>query len=155
MTAVVSNHFLSISCHPLPMRALATSLLAIGLLSAPALAAENAPAPGTTVEMPILLAPMVVEGRLNGYAYVSSTIVATSPNAAIDVRAKTPFIQDAYVRDVNGATIVKAKDGTAVDTDGLIARLLADARRIVGEKKIAGVKLTQVSITPLRDPSAR
>ena len=135
------------------MRIAATSLLVLSLLSAPALAAE--PEPGTTVEMPILIAPMSVDGRLGGYAYVSSMIVATSPNAAIDVRAKTPFIQDAYVRDVNGATIVKAKDGTAVDTDGLIARLLADARRIVGEKKIAGVKLTQVSITPLRDASAR
>ncbi len=137
------------------MRIAATSLLALTLLAAPALAGEDLPAPGTTVEMPILLAPMIVDGHLNGYAYVSSTIVATSPNAAIDVRAKTPFIQDAYVRDVNGTSVVSARDTAELDREGLIARLLADARRIVGAKKVAGVKLTQVSIAPLRDPAAR
>jgi hypothetical protein len=140
------------------MRYAATSLLALSLLAAPALAAGKEPEPGTTVEMPILIAPMEVDGRLGGYAYISSMIVATSPNAAIEVRARTPFIQDAFVRDVNGASIVKpgvtdAADANAVDADGLIARLLADARRIAGDKKIAGVKLTQVSLTPLRDPS--
>jgi len=137
--------------------------LALALAAAPAFAADPEPEPGTTVEMPILIAPMMMDGRLSGYAYVSSMIVATSPNAAIDVRAKTPFIQDAFVRDVNGASIVKAgatvspgtgiPDTSAVDASGLTARLLADARRIAGEKKIAGVKLTQVSIAPLRDPS--
>ena len=69
------------------------------------------------------------------------------------MRAKTPFIQDAYVRDVNGASIVKSSAPDTVDQTGLAARLLADARRIAGAEKVAGVKLTQVSITPLRDPS--
>lgn len=123
---------------------------ALLLAGFPAAAGDKTPAPGTTVEMPILIAPMVVEGRLNGYAYVSSSIVASSPAAAIDVRANVPFIQDAYVRDVNAASIVKAGTPDQLDSDGLVARLLADARRIVGTAKVAGVRLTQVQISPLR-----
>jgi len=135
------------------MRAIRPFLLSLVLAAAAVPALAGDPEPGTTVEMPILVAPLAVDGKLSGYAYVSSTITATSPNAAIDVRAKTPFIQDAYVRDVNGASIVKSSAPDTVDQTGLAARLLADARRIAGAEKVAGVKLTQVSITPLRDPS--
>jgi len=142
------------------MRIAAVIAAVLGLIAAPAWADDKPPQPGTTVEMPILITPLVVEGRLGGYVYVSSMIVATSPNAAIEVRAKAPFIQDAFVRDVNGASVVKpgvsdanGLDANAVDSDGLTARLLADARRIAGDKKIAGVKLTQVTFAPLRDTS--
>jgi hypothetical protein len=107
-------------------------------------------APGTSVEMPILIAPMIVDGKLSGYAYVANTILTTSPNAAIDVRDKIPFIQDAFVRDVNGASIAKGGDPNTVDIDGLTARLLACVRRVVGTAKIAGVRLTQVQLAPLR-----
>jgi hypothetical protein len=132
------------------MRILAAALL-IASLAAPALAGdEKAPEPGTGVEMPYLIAPMVVEDRLVAYAYVSSKIVGTSPQAAIDIRLKLAFIQDAFVRDVNAASIGQAADPSKVDEVGLTARLLADARRIVGAGKIAGLKLVQVQISPMR-----
>ena len=106
--------------------------------------------PGTTVEMMILIAPMIVDGQLDNYAYISSAILTTSPAAAVEVRSKAPFIQDAYVRDVNGASIVKAGTPATVDTDALIARLLACARRIAGSAKVSGVRLTQVQVAPIR-----
>jgi hypothetical protein len=108
------------------------------------------PEPGTTVEMMILIAPMIVDGQIDNYAYISSAILATSPAAAVDIRARVPFIQDAYVRDVNAASIVKAGMPDAVDSDALTARLLACARRIAGAAKVAGVRLTQVQIAPVR-----
>lgn len=139
-------------------RTLAIAIVTAGLgfaLSAPAAwAADAAKAeaakPGTSVEMPILVAPLSADGKLLAYAYVSSTIVASSASAAIDIRDKAPFIQDAFIRDVNGAPIGRKDAPDKLDSGGLKARLLADTRRIVGAGKVADIQFTQVQITPLR-----
>jgi hypothetical protein len=121
------------------------------LAATPALAGQaKAPEPGTSVEMPYLIAPVIVADRLVAYAYVSCKIIGNSPQAAIDIRLKTPFIQDAFVRDVNGAPIGTAADPSKVDEAALAARLLADARRIAGSRKVSDLKLIQVQISPLR-----
>ncbi len=103
---------------------------------APASAADapkpKPPEPGTSVEMPYLIAPVVVDGKLTGNAYISNKVIATSPAAAIDIRNQTPFIEDAFVRDVNARPIGKDTDPGTVDQPALQIRLLADARRIIG-----------------------
>lgn len=132
---------------------ISAGLLALGLATAPvaqAAGGQSAPAPGTTVEMPILVAPMTNDGKLTAYAYISSSLIATSTSAAINVRAKTPFIQDAFVRDVNGSSIVMPNQPDKLDSQHLQARLLADARRIVGPDIIAAIQFTQVQISQLR-----
>jgi hypothetical protein len=106
--------------------------------------------PGTSVEMPYLIAPVVVDGTLVSNAYVSSKIIATSPAATIVVRDKLAFIQDAYVRDVNSAPIGKSDDPKTVDVPLLTARLLADARRVVGASLIDSVEIIRIQISPLR-----
>ena len=106
--------------------------------------------PGTSVEMPYLIAPVIVDGGLYANAYVSSKIVAVSPAATIVVRDKLPFIQDAYVRDVNAAPIGKASNAHVVDLPALTARLLSDARRIVGPNIIDSVEIMRVQMSPLR-----
>jgi hypothetical protein len=125
------------------------------LLALPALAAGAGVlkelTPGTTVEMPYLIAPVVVDEKLVAYAYVSSNIIAASPSAAIDIRDKTPFIQDAYVRDVNATPIGKASDPSTVDADGLAARMLADAKRLAGASKVIGVRILQIQMN-VRNP---
>ena len=80
--------------------------------------------------MPFLIAPMCTDGKLTGYAYISSKVVTSSREASLDVRNKIPFIQDAFVRDVNATPITKATDPKTVDNAGLIARLTADVKRI-------------------------
>jgi len=134
------------------MRARLAPVLLVALLglTAPA-AAEKAPEPGTAVEMPYLIAPMVIEERLVAYAYISSKVVAASPSAAILVRDKLAFIQDAYVRDVNGLPIAKADDPKTVDMQGLAARLLSDARRIVGQDRVSSVEIIRVQFAPLKE----
>lgn len=133
---------------------LSFAILALALSLLPAWAGEapkaGKPEPGTSVEMPILVAPMVTDGKLVSYAYISSTIVAASPAAAMDVRAHTPFIQDAFVREVNAVPIVTADSSQGIDKSALASRLLAAARRVAGSGKIASVKLTQVQISLLR-----
>ena len=105
--------------------------------------------PGTSVEMPYLIAPVVVNGTLNSNAYVSSRVIASSPAATIVVRAKLAFIQDAYVRDVNATPIGKADDPTTVDEPALTARLLADAKRVAGANLVSAIEIIRIQIAPL------
>ena len=125
-------------------------LLVLAVAGQPALAAgAKEGAPGTNVEMPFLIAPMSKDGKLLGYAYISSKMVATSPSASIAVREKLAFIQDAFVRDVNAEPICKADDPRAVDTALLNSRLVAIARRVVGSDKVVSMVFTAVQFAPL------
>jgi len=125
-------------------------LLVLAATGQPALAAgAKAGAPGTNVEMPFLIAPMSKDGKLLGYAYISSKMVASSQGAAFAVREKLAFIQDAFVRDVNTKPICKADDPRAVDTVLLNARLVAAAGRIVGSDKVVSMVFIAVQFAPL------
>ncbi len=131
------------------MRRALTALFLLALTGA-ALAADKEGKPGPNVDMPYLMAPMTnADGKLGGYAYISSRLTATSDTFALAVRNKLAFIQDAFVRDVNGAGVGKAGDGSAVDQPALEARLLADARRVMGAGAVASIALVQVQIAPL------
>ncbi len=135
--------------------------LCLVLAAVPAFAAEHEPKKadpdaGSTAEMPYLIAPIVVDDKLVAYAYVSSKIIAVSPRAMIDVRLKTAFIQDAFVRDVNARPIGRPDDPATVDEPALKARLLADVKRVVGAAKIRGFEFIQIQVTRLRPaPQAR
>jgi hypothetical protein len=142
------------------MRAILPALLFVFAAAAPALAAEPAAggAPGTNIEMPFLMAPMNgADGNLAGYAYIQCRVTTNNDSSANDVRDKVAFIQDAFVRDINGAPVSKPDDVTQINMSGLQARLLADARRIMGQGKITAVTILQVQIAPLhpqQSPSA-
>jgi len=133
------------------MRIIGISTLSlVAFLAGPACAAPAAERePGSTVEMPYLIAPVVIDGELFANAYVSSQIIATSPAATIVVRDKLPFIQDAFVRDVNATPIGRASDPQTVDVPALALRLLADARRIVGPGLVDSIQIVRVQISPL------
>jgi hypothetical protein len=137
----------------------ATAITFAWILVSPALAGEAVShskdakpeyEPGSSVEMPFLIAPLNQDGKLVGYAYISSKIVAASLSAAVSVREKTPFLQDAFVRDVNAAPITTADDPLTVDRPALAARLLADAKRIAGSNRAVSFVITQIQVAPTR-----
>jgi hypothetical protein len=113
-------------------------------------------APGTNVEMPFLMAPLMgSDGKLSGYAYISTRLTAASGAGALEVRDKIAFIQDAFVRDVNGAGVAKPTDPGTVDNPALEARLLADAKRVMGPGKVASIAIVQLQVAPLHPDSSR
>jgi hypothetical protein len=125
-------------------------------LTVPAFAADGTQggakegAPGTNVDMPFLMAPMTgADGKLSGYAYISSRLTASSDTVALAVRDRIAFIQDAFVRDVNGLGVAKSNDPFTVDQPALEARLLADAKKVMGPGKVVSIALVQVQIAPL------
>ncbi len=141
------------------------ALLAFLAMAAPAMAAEHgAPAkgdpshapqkggrPGTNVDMPYLMAPLTnADGKLIGYAYISSRLTASSEGVVTDVREKLPFIQDLLVRNVNNLTVSTPDDPEKVDIAGVEARLLADARKVMGAGKVKQIIVCTVQIAELR-----
>jgi hypothetical protein len=142
----------------------AAILVLLAALAVPAFAADEAKpgseakkdgaaqkgAPGTNVEMPYLMAPMInADGKLAGYAYLSTRLTAMSETFALAVRDKLPFIQDAMVRDVNGASITTPEDVEKVDVPGVERRLLSDATKVMGAGKVKLITICTVNISPL------
>jgi len=106
---------------------------------------------GTNVDMPYLMAPMTdAEGKLSGYAYMSTRLTAATEATALAVRDKLPFIQDAMVRDVNNAGIAVPEDLEKVDVPAVERRLLADASKVMGAGKVKQITICTVNIAPLR-----
>ncbi len=135
------------------MRALAIPAILLAL-AAPSAAAEDAPKkkveePGTHVQMPFLIAPVSVDGKLQGYVYISSKLIASTPAASVEIREKMAFIQDAFVRDVNMQDVASGPDVSLIDKAALTNRLVADARRIVGASKVASITFTQMQFSTL------
>jgi hypothetical protein len=144
-------------------------ILWLGLLPLAAFAAEEgkgakdpkAGPVGTNVPMDTVLAPLTGDGgKLIGYAYVSARLIAASPGTVAAVREKQPFIQDAFIRDVNAKSVVTGTDPLAVNVAALEARMLADAGRVMGPGKIKGITVCTVEIaelhpaqTPSPDPT--
>jgi hypothetical protein len=135
----------------------AAILLVLAALAAPsAWAADDKPAgakggkPGTNVDMPYLMAPLSnSDGKLLGYAYLSTRLTAMSDTIALAVRDKLPFIQDAMVRDVNADVITTPDDPEKVDIPGLERRLLGDASKVMGAGKVRLITVCTVQIAPL------
>lgn len=135
-------------------------------LAAPSLAAEQKPAagkaadakagearkgkPGTNIPLETLLAPLSNEdGKLMGYAYLTSRLTAASEKDALAAREKLPFIQDAMLRDVNAEPVASADDPEKVDITGVEKRLLSDATRIMGPGKIKAITVCTIQIAQL------
>jgi len=144
------------------MRKLPILALLVVALTLPAFAAEKAEGakkeggeakkgkPGTNVDMPFLMAPLTnVEGKLTGYAYISTRLTASTESFALTVRDKLPFIQDMMVRDVNGTAVTTAEDPQSVDVPRLESRLLADARKVIGADKVKLITVCTVQIAEL------
>lgn len=131
------------------------------LLAVPAMAAEHgggeakaeggAGKPGTNVDMPYLMAPLVNgDGKLTGYAYIVLRLTTTSEGYVTVVREKVPFIQDAFVRNVNSNSVTVTDDPEKLDIPGVEARLLSDARRVMGAGKVKTLTICTVQMAELR-----
>jgi hypothetical protein len=143
----------------------AVMLALLAILTLPATAADEKKdttkggKPGTNVDMPFLMAPLTdADGKLTGYAYISSRLTALTDIFALAVRNKVPFIQDIMVRDVNSASVATQADPEQVDLPGLEARLLADARKVMGAGRVKLITVCTVQVAelhPVQTPALR
>jgi len=118
---------------------IAAFLVVAALTVLPVHASEPAPASDSplggddnTVEMPMLVAPVTVNGRLYHYAYMRVMLEAKDSSTVELAREKVPFIIDAMLRETHRESIALDGDPTQIDGDGLKKRLLDAANSSIG-----------------------
>ncbi len=98
-----------------------------------------------TVAMPKLVAPVVIDGQLHHYAYLSVSLKLTDDGHKTMVLEKIPYLQDAFLREVHETSIVLDGNPDAVDTDGLAQRLVEIAARVLGPGVVKNVEFLNVA----------
>ncbi len=114
-------------------------------LAPPALAQESAPAPkrNPTVLMSPVALPVVADGRLINYVFVTLRL-GLSPSAdAPQMRAMEPYFRDALVRAGHRSPFVRRDNYTALDDERLKATVLHDAAALVGPGMVVAVQIVR------------
>lgn len=92
-----------------------------------------------SVTMPSLVAPVVVNGELHHYVFLSVTIELTGDSYKSMMLEKIPYLQDAFLREVHTSSIAHDGDPSMLDETGLKARLLTTATATVGPNIVKAV----------------
>jgi hypothetical protein len=127
------------------------TLIAAGLLaSSTALAAPSAlagdSAPPKVDDQAVKLSPVglpiVVEGHVVNYVFVTVVVDLTPSADVIAIREKEPAFRDALVRDAHRTPFVIPGDYNHLDKDKLKAAMFRDAQAIAGARAIKGIEVT-------------
>jgi hypothetical protein len=129
---------------------LAAGLVAIAGGAAFAAGAPPIPTGPVDVTLPNLLAPMVVDGRLQGYAYLTLSLVPASQGQVLPIREKVHFLQDAMIRELNRGPISKPEEPTAVDVEAVKERLMARVHEILPAQAVTDLKFDRIDFAPLK-----
>ena len=131
-------------------RFLVLSVAVALLAAAPARAEEGQAHAIPDIELPVLIAPMVVNGRLEHYAYITIALTPSSADHIFEVRNRVPYLQDAFLREVNRGTIVRADNPNEVDTVALKARLVARMRAVLPPDWVSAFKFEKIVVAQMR-----
>jgi flagellar basal body-associated protein FliL len=94
-----------------------------------------------SVGMPMLVAPVMVNGQMARYVYLGVTLILVDEANKRMMLDKIPYLQDAFLREVHGATIALGEDPEVLDEEGLQRRLLAACAKIVGPDIVKKIEL--------------
>lgn len=93
------------------------------------------------VRLPPISLPMMRRGRVNKYLTLAPSLVVPAGTNVSEVRRRIPRLRDAFVREVNGRSVMRDDGSGFADIEGLKKRLLRQARRVLGEHSINEVLL--------------
>jgi hypothetical protein len=102
-------------------------------------------APGVpSIDMPPLIAPVIVSGELAHYMHFGVSLKLTDDNHKTAVLKKVPYLQDAFLREVHGVSIALDNSPDVVDEKGLKARLIAVCVKVLGEGIVKDIEFRNV-----------
>ena len=130
---------------------LASALL---LLASPSEAAEPAKSQDLVdVEIPPIFAPLIVQQRLESYAYITVLLTPAAADKTLIIREKMPFLRDAFLRELNKGTITKADDPKTIDEPAVRTRLLSRLNQILAAGTVSELKLEPIQYSAIQPQS--
>jgi len=103
--------------------------------------AKAAGAVGQYVDIAPIAAPIVLNGRLINYIFLTVRL-DIAPNVDVSkIRDREPFFRDALVRAAYRKPFVKPGDYTHVDEGALTAAVMSDAVRLAGAHVVTRVEI--------------
>lgn len=123
-------------------RALITGTVALASGAGAAVASEKkAPAEGASLNMPGMGLPVIVDGRLRNYVFVTLKLHLGAGATAEGLTAKTPFLRDALVKAAHTRPFVVPGDWTQLNGAAISATVMRSAATIVGRGKVTRVEI--------------
>jgi hypothetical protein len=141
-------------------RRLLICVLPLLLLAAAPAAAEEGPAAaskqvGQYVDLQPVALPIIVDGRLANYVFISVRLNLASGADTSRWRAKEPFLRDALVRAAHDTPFTVPNDLQKIDVAKLTAMLMRASVAICGPNVVRSVVVTsQISSQRARPPRA-
>lgn len=121
--------------------------LVLAGLASPARAAEDKAkdkdkgAAGQYVDISPVALPIIVDGQLINFVFVSVRLDLAGSVNMTGVRDKEPFFRDALIRTAYRQPFVLPTSYTQIDVPALKARMMGEAARIVGPGVVSSVEL--------------
>lgn len=109
----------------------------------PAAASDPKSAPAEVVPLNIggVGLPIIVNGRIRNYIFVTVSLTPGPGHTLEQVRAKEPHFRDALVRAAHRTPFVVADDWTVIDSDAVAEALMRVAPSISGAGSIASASV--------------
>ncbi|MGZ8364327.1 MAG: hypothetical protein ACXW3D_10070 [Caulobacteraceae bacterium] len=124
------------------MRPIAFALTAVLIAASPALANEKAtPPPPPTVLMSPIALPVIRDGRLVNYFYVTMRLNLSPGADSGKMREKEPFFRDAILRGAYRTSIVRADDPNVLDLPRFTALVVKETNGVAGGKAISSIRI--------------
>ncbi|HYF23129.1 MAG TPA: hypothetical protein VD929_07005 [Caulobacteraceae bacterium] len=96
---------------------------------------------GQYVDLSPVALPVIVDGRLKNYVFVTVRLKLTAKADVQKLRAKEPYFRDALVRAGHRTPFVLAADWTRLDEVRLKTALAREAAAIAGAGLVQGVEV--------------
>lgn len=123
------------------------NLFAIGTLAIAAAAAgsasasEDEPSGNPSFNIAGVGVPIIVEGRIRNYVFVTIRLTLGAGQTPETLRAKEPYYRDALVKAAHVTPFVVENDWTVVNTAAISAMLMRAAPRISGAGSVVNAEV--------------
>ena len=131
----------------------ASAILPAGLLAGEAMAGEDAPAGAAPLSIAGVGLPVITDGRIRNYVFVSLRLHLGTGTTAEALRVKEPYFRDALVRAAYRTPFTVPNNWTVIDGAAMSASLMRAATTIAGRGKVTRVEI--VTQTPRRRTGVR
>lgn len=119
----------------------AATAAAASAVASKAVAAETAPAAAPALSIAGLGLPVIADGRLRNYVFVSLRLMLGAGKTPEQMKAKEAFFRDALVKAAHRTPFTVQGDWTRLDERRMSAALVTAANTISGRGSVARVEI--------------